>query len=55
MNNKLPPKSGPSVLSFWHVASMSGVGGKIFISLQGGNPVCDFISGSGTGEMPLIL
>lgn len=52
MNTKLPPKSGPSILSFWHVGS---VGGETFISFQGGNSVCDFIPSSGTREMHLTL
>ena len=47
MNNKPTPKSGPSVLSFWHVAS---TGGEIFLS-----HFHDFISDSGMGEMYLIL
>lgn len=48
MNNKLPPESGPSVLSFWHVAPM---GGETRISFPGGYPVYDFTSGSETKGM----
>lgn len=48
MNNKLPPESRPSVLSFWHVAPM---GGETRISFPGGYPVYDFISSSETRGM----
>ena len=52
MNNEHPPKSGPSILSFWRVASM---GGETFILFQGGNAVHEFVSSSGTRGMHLTL